>query len=127
MLGWSLWKSLANFLNCGESPTHDENVTVTGLVGSLGTIGLMAAPDDRGAALLLGAAPPPTHAVAIIAMAPRAATVVPARRVAVRTLTRSPPVLWPGGPASDGRGPAPAHRRATTSGANRFAAGEHHA
>src|SRR3982751_2406368 len=35
MFGWSLWKSAANFFIVGSPPTHEENVTVTGDVGSL--------------------------------------------------------------------------------------------
>src|SRR3954469_3070067 len=59
MFGCSLWKSSANFLNCGDCPTHDSKVIVTGDVGSFGVIGLIVAPDARGCALSIGSAPPP--------------------------------------------------------------------
>src|SRR4051794_5053364 len=34
MFGWSLWKSAANFFIVGSEPTHEEKVTVVGVVGS---------------------------------------------------------------------------------------------
>jgi hypothetical protein len=60
MLGCSAWKSLANCCICGESPTHDEKVIVTGSVGSAGTIGETVAPGDE---LEVSELPPPMQAV----------------------------------------------------------------
>src|SRR3989442_8708509 len=39
MFGCRAWNSDANFLNCGEFPTHDAKVIVTGEVGSWATFG----------------------------------------------------------------------------------------
>src|SRR5438067_1784112 len=61
-LGCSSWNWAASFFICGESPTHEENVMVTGLAGSVGTIGLIVWPGDLGWALLVGVAPPLTQA-----------------------------------------------------------------
>src|SRR6266540_4131453 len=65
MFGWSSWNSLANPFIWGESPTHEEKVTVTGLVGSFGTIGLIVSPDLAGASLfarsLAPSCPPPAR------------------------------------------------------------------
>ena len=88
MFGCSLWKSAANFFICGESPTHDSKVMVTGLLGSEGTIGWTVDPDGRGSALLFGAVfPLPTQAVPITTTAATAATIRPPRHVTVRMLT----------------------------------------
>src|SRR6266536_5148706 len=113
MFGCSLWKSLANFFICGESPTHDSNVSVTGLVGSDGTIGWMVDPDGTGSALLLGAVLPLlTHAVATMATTAAAAATLAPRHVILRMLTWLPPVLGAREPqASPGRAspePSPA-------------------
>src|SRR6266581_2111692 len=68
MFGCSLWKSDANFFICGESPTHDSNVSVTGLVGSDGAIGWMVEPAEdptRASDLSSGVCPGPVGTVVL--------------------------------------------------------------
>src|SRR5437879_9940791 len=94
MFGCSVWKSAANFFICGESPTQEEKVRVTGLVGSEGTIGWMVDPDGTGSALLLIVVLPPLmHAVATNATTAADATTVTPRHVIRRIFTWLPPVL----------------------------------
>src|SRR6266566_2695991 len=80
MFGCKAWKSLANCFICGESPTQDEKVSFTGLVGSAGVIGDTETP---GAALEFSFRPP-THAVATIATATSATPSLPDRHGSAR-------------------------------------------
>src|SRR3954468_17075688 len=89
MFGCSCSNAFTNDFICGDSPTHDENVTVVGESGSCGTIGWT---DACGVvfALLLSEPPPPTQAAATI---PSTASRT-SHRVActcLRTLTVPPP------------------------------------
>src|ERR671930_1858617 len=88
MFGCSLWKSSANFFICGESPTHEENVIVTGLVGSLGTMGFTDAP---GEVFVPPFEPELTHAVPIRSVTDRAASNRPLDLMNRRVRTPSPP------------------------------------
>src|SRR5947208_110318 len=93
VVGGSWWNCAASLFICGESPTHDENVMVTGLVGSVGVIGLIVCPGDRGWALLLGAVPPLTQADPMSAAATMAPASGPPRPDSLRPFIWLPPVL----------------------------------
>src|SRR3954466_3623486 len=87
MLGCSFSKSFTNCCICGESPTHEEKVIVTGLVGSVGVLGVT---DWPGA--LLPLLPPPRQAVETSA---RTATVDTPRQERHGGLRMLPPSLRP--------------------------------
>src|SRR4051812_20194944 len=84
MFGCSFSKSFTNCCICGESPTHDEKVIVTGLVGSVGVFGVT----DWPGALPLPL-PPPRQAVETIASATTVSTTRQERHGGLRILGSS--------------------------------------